>query len=130
MSATSATYARPAWRSWYKTKAWKLKRQRQLAAEPTCRHCASKGVTKAATIADHVEPHRGDPVKFWEGELQSLCKPCHDRWKQSLERRGYSREIGDDGWPCDRKHPGNNASAITIAPKRQCRPPPNVCPSS
>ncbi len=54
----------------------------------------------AATVADHVEPHRGDPVKFWEGRLQSLCKPCHDRDKQREENGGRPIvAIACDGWP-------------------------------
>ncbi|MFG1256325.1 HNH endonuclease signature motif containing protein [Xanthobacter flavus] len=39
-------------------------------------------------VCDHVRPHRGDPALFWdEGNLQTLCKPCHDGAKQSAERR-------------------------------------------
>ena len=54
----------------------------------------------AATVADHVEPHRGDHDKFWHGRLQSLCKPCHDRDKQREENGGRAIvAIGCDGWP-------------------------------
>jgi hypothetical protein len=35
--------------------------------------CLSEGKIVAARIADHIEPHRGDPIKFWTGALQSLC---------------------------------------------------------
>jgi 5-methylcytosine-specific restriction protein A len=32
-----------------------------------------------ATVVDHVVPHRGDPVLFWEeSNWQSQCQPCHD----------------------------------------------------
>lgn len=38
-------------------------------------------------VADHIIPHRGDEAKFWdEGNLQCLCKTCHDRDKQRAER--------------------------------------------
>lgn len=37
-------------------------------------------------VADHVTPHRGQEAMFWDaGNLQSLCKPCHDRIKQREE---------------------------------------------
>jgi 5-methylcytosine-specific restriction protein A len=62
------------------------------------------GKTRAANRADHVEPHREDPLKFWHGELQSLCAECHDREKQREEIHGFSRDIGDDGWPIDPRH--------------------------
>lgn len=37
--------------------------------------------TTAATLTDHVIPHRGDMTLFWNehGNWQSMCKHCHDR---------------------------------------------------
>jgi 5-methylcytosine-specific restriction protein A len=33
-----------------------------------------------------VIPHRGDPALFWpDANVQTLCKPCHDRRKQAEE---------------------------------------------
>jgi hypothetical protein len=32
-----------------------------------------------ATECDHIQPHRGDPVKFYSGPFQSLCKSCHSK---------------------------------------------------
>lgn len=78
--------ARP-WRKWYNSAAWKAKRERLLAAEPLCRMCPADS-KRWATVADHVLPHRGDHGLFWFGELQPLCKPCHDIRKQREERRG------------------------------------------
>jgi 5-methylcytosine-specific restriction enzyme A len=41
--------------------------------------CQAAGRLAAATVVDHIVPHRGDPVLFWdEGNWQSQCKPCHD----------------------------------------------------
>ena len=91
-------YSNPLWRN--------VLRPAQLAKEPTCRICRSKGRTTAATVADHVIPHRGEWSLFADPDnLQSLCKPCHDSEKQADERRGYSLACGVDGWPLDRKHP-------------------------
>lgn len=79
----------------------------QLRTHPLCATCLSRGVTTPATIADHVEPHRGDWNAFMLGKLQSLCKPCHDKDKRLLDLHGYSDDIGDDGWPLDPRHPAN-----------------------
>jgi hypothetical protein len=40
--------------------------------------CLSEGKIAAARIADHVEPHHNDPIKFWKGKLRSLCAHCHE----------------------------------------------------
>jgi 5-methylcytosine-specific restriction protein A len=39
----------------------------------------SPGRLEPAIIVDHIVPHRGDPVLFWdEGNWAAMCKPCHD----------------------------------------------------
>ena len=97
------------YRRWYKLAAWRRRARAQLQAFPSCAmHLAlSPPAVVRATIADHVEPHLGDYFRFWNGELQSLCKPCHDVKKQAEERRGFSLGIGEDGWPSDPRHPFN-----------------------
>lgn len=87
-----------AYRGWYKLARWRRIRAGQLAKEPLCRMCSVMGRVTAATICDHAEPHRGDPVKFWAGPFQSLCKTHHDGAKQAWERNDTA-EIGVDGWP-------------------------------
>ncbi len=67
--------------------------------------CSANGVLTAATIADHIIPHRGNKTAFWLGPLQSLCAAHHDRSKQQIETRGWSDEIGIDGYPTDPNHP-------------------------
>jgi hypothetical protein len=74
------------WRAWYGTARWRSKRAAQLADEPLCRSCAADGRVTAARVCDHVEPHRGDPRKFWDGATQSLCDNCHNAAKQREER--------------------------------------------
>lgn len=91
----------------YGTQRWKRRRLAQLQREPLCAMCLADGVTRVATVADHITPHRGDPHAFFAGRLQSLCAPHHDGAKQREERRGYSDEVGDDGWPLDPRHPAN-----------------------
>lgn len=48
--------------------------------------CATDGVVVAANTCDHIEPHRGNPEKFWNGPFQSLCEYHHNRDKQRAER--------------------------------------------
>jgi len=69
--------------------------------------CLVHGLVTPATLADHVTPHRGDWDEFLHGALQSLCTECHNTRKKADENRGYSRELGPDGWPSDPKHPAN-----------------------
>jgi hypothetical protein len=95
----------------YKTARWQRIRAAQLAAEPLCAICAKAGRVTVATVCDHIERHNGDPVKFWNGPFQSLCDGppwwCHRSTKQQLEVRGYSSEVGPDGYPIDPNHPAN-----------------------
>ena len=98
MAQPLRTDTREAWRLWYGRRSWRQRRADHLKAEPFCRFCLERGVYTAATVADHITPHRGDPTLF-AGPLQSLCKPCHDRDKQ-LEEHGRTPPGCDaDGWP-------------------------------
>ncbi len=59
-----------------------------LRENPLCAYCLREGVTEAATICDHIKPHRGDETLFWSGPFQSLCKTHHDSTKQREEHAG------------------------------------------
>ena len=59
---------------------WQRARRVYLAEHPWCvlvrddRPCG-----EPSTVVDHIVPHRGDPVLFWdETNWQATCKPCHD----------------------------------------------------
>lgn len=91
----------------YNTAAWRRKREAQLRDEPLCRFCAAQDKVTAATIADHVEPHRGDEDAFWNNELQSLCHYHHNTAKQRQEVWGYDSITDLDGYPLDPNHPSN-----------------------
>jgi 5-methylcytosine-specific restriction enzyme A len=89
-------------REWYQLESWRRRRLLQLRIEPLCALCLRRGLATPATIADHVEPVRGDPIAFATGQLQSLCKPCHDGDKRYYELHGRERAtIGVDGWPIE-----------------------------
>lgn len=84
---------------------WQKRREEQLRTHPLCRLCRDlRGKARAATVADHITPHRGDPVLF-EGPLQSLCAPCHSSWKQQMETSGRMRGSDRHGIPVDPNHP-------------------------
>ena len=92
----------------YSTRGWLELRSRQLRREPTCRLCREAGRVAPATVADHVEPHRGDRGKFYDASnLQSLCRAHHDSLKQKVEKRGLGFVPGSDpaGLPLDAGHP-------------------------
>ena len=93
------------YRHLYKTARWRTIREAQLSKSPFCVRCAEDGQTVAATVADHVVPHKGDLELFYFGELQSLCYRHHNSDKQSEEVRGYSTRVGADGFPLDLNHP-------------------------
>ncbi len=80
------------WRAWYNSARWKRLRMEVLeAALFTCQWlgCGRVEGDTALLVADHVVPHRGDEALFWDrGNLQCLCKDCHDTHKQRWERRG------------------------------------------
>ena len=94
-----------AWDHWYHIRRWQRRSKTQLRAHPLCAYCLERGLPVVATVTDHVEPHRGDWNSFWLGKVQSLCAPCHNSRKKTQEIRGYTTDIGEDGWPLDPRHP-------------------------
>lgn len=51
-----------------------------LAEHPLCVKCMERGVYTKATVVDHIIPHRGDRLLFWDkSNWQPLCKACHDK---------------------------------------------------
>ena len=94
------------WSHLYNSRAWRKRRADLLRHEPLCRYCLRVGRTTEATVADHVEPHKGDPVKF-AGPIQPLCASCHSSVKAREE--GGSGIIGHDlnGHPIDPGHHWN-----------------------
>lgn len=64
---------------------WQKARARFLRLHPLCVSCQKEGKFVKATVVDHITPHRGDPVLFWdENNWQPLCKVCHDNktWRE------------------------------------------------
>jgi 5-methylcytosine-specific restriction protein A len=74
--------------------------------------CAKAGRRTPATIADHIVPHRGDTMLFFDpSNLQSLCDIHHRSEKQRIEAGGNARApVGLDGWPLDPLRPSPTLS--------------------
>ena len=66
--------------------AWQQARLVHLNAHPLCVYCERDDRVTAASVVDHVIPHRGDMTLFWDrNNWQSLCRPCHDIVKKHEE---------------------------------------------
>jgi len=80
------------WRKWYTTARWRQLRIRIFERDGyTCQRpeCGRVEGNTSKLVADHREPHRGDEARFWdENGIWTLCKLCHDGWKQRLEQGG------------------------------------------
>lgn len=66
---------------------WQKARASFLSRSPLCVKCIEEGKVVAATVVDHIIPHRGDTALFWDSDnWQPLCKRHHDSAKQAEER--------------------------------------------
>ncbi len=69
------------------TSSWRVARRRFLKAHPLCVKCQQENRLMRATVVDHIKPHRGDAILFWdENNWQPLCKPCHDKKTMTEDR--------------------------------------------
>jgi 5-methylcytosine-specific restriction protein A len=71
---------------------WQKYRIAFLKKYPLCELCKEQGIVTAADVVDHIVPHKGDMIKFWDKtNHQSACVPCHNR-KTVLEDGGFGYE--------------------------------------
>ncbi|CQJ05243.1 HNH endonuclease [Yersinia bercovieri] len=95
---------------------WAKARAAFLRDNPLCVMCQQQGRIEAATVVDHIAPHRlkealmsGNVVQiakaqklFWDRKnWQSLCTPHHSSTKQRQEKSGYVVGCTADGMPID-----------------------------
>jgi 5-methylcytosine-specific restriction enzyme A len=77
---------------------WRIASKTYLANNPLCVECLKKQRLVAATVVDHIVPHKGNPALFWNRDnLQALCKRCHNRKTATSDSRwgrgaGISRD--------------------------------------
>lgn len=63
---------------------------------PLCLGCEAVGRLVATDCVDHVVPHKGDKVRFWERRnWQPSCRWHHDVIKQKLEGMFAKGQIGE-----------------------------------
>lgn len=94
---------------------WTKARNTFLLRNPLCRIHEQRGQVVAATVVDHIIPHKGDQALFWDtSNWQSLCKRCHDSTKQAEERGTLRVGCTSSGVPNDPRHHWNRAPS---APK-------------
>ncbi|MDZ7322047.1 HNH endonuclease [Kosakonia sacchari] len=95
---------------------WDKARRSFLRTHPLCVMCAQQGRTEAASVVDHIRPHKlkeainsGDRTAiaraqrlFWDTDnWQPLCKQHHDSTKQRMEKRGIVIGCDENGLPLD-----------------------------
>lgn len=75
------------------THRWRQARAAFLSEFPLCRECEKAGRLTAATVVDHVVPHKGSESLFWSrGNWQSLCASCHSV-KTATEDGGFGNAV-------------------------------------
>lgn len=90
----------------YNSHRWRKLRKQVLNEEPLCRMCQQIGRTMPSDTVDHIKEHHGDEALFWDrGNLQALCKMCHNSAKALKEKHGFASGCDDSGEPVDPDHP-------------------------
>lgn len=87
---------------------WRNYRVVFLREHPLCADHLARGMSVAATVVDHIIPHRGNEVLFWDtANHQALCAQCHSSAKQREERGKAKPGCNVDGIPMDSRHHWN-----------------------
>lgn len=73
-------------------------RKRRLAAEPLCRMCRAKGVTRAATVPDHIKPLAKGGTDT-DDNIRCLCAEHHREVTGEQFGHRTPHNTGVDGWP-------------------------------
>lgn len=85
---------------------WQRARRKHLRANPLCVCCQANGYIRAASLVDHIVPHRGDAALFRNSaNWQSLCAECHNKIKPVLERAYEAGKIAAEMLRLDRLLP-------------------------
>jgi hypothetical protein len=90
----------------YDSTRWRRARTVFLADNPLCNKCLQSGRDTASTVVDHITPHAGDAVRFWDRDnWQALCATCHSGVKRIEDNHGHTSACGADGLPVHPGHP-------------------------
>ena len=103
-------------RAWYHLARWRVGRRPQVLAEqPFCVECRKEGRIEESTEVDHIIPHNGDPVLFWDPEnLQGLCTSHHSQKTQREQSGGRGRTMSNRG----RARAGGEPAGLSAAGAR------------
>lgn len=79
----------PQVKKWLNSARYISSRKNFLNRNPLCKKCSTTIKPVLSNILDHVKPHKGDVVLFWDvNNWQALCKRCHDK-KTASEDGGF-----------------------------------------
>ena len=75
---------------------WQQARAGFLKSHPLCADHLKRGQVVAASVVDHITPHRGDQNLFWDkSNWQPLCQSCHNA-KTAREDGGFGNTRGGE----------------------------------
>jgi 5-methylcytosine-specific restriction protein A len=72
---------------WYKLRQW------YIQANPLCAHCLAQGITQPAQDVDHIVPISQGGDNLDPDNLQSLCRPCHNRKTRAQARNTHTIDL-------------------------------------
>jgi 5-methylcytosine-specific restriction protein A len=71
---------------------WRAARKRFLLDHPLCVECRRAGQITAATVVDHIVPHKGNISLFWDTHnWEAICKHHHDQ-KTASQDGGFGNK--------------------------------------
>ena len=74
-------------------RSWQKASKQYLNEHPLCVMCQAEGRYRKATVVDHIIPHRGVTLLFWDrGNWQALCKEHHDKKTGNEDSRPQYRD--------------------------------------
>ena len=73
---------------------WQRETEEFRRDNPLCIGCMAMGLQTRTTVIDHIIPHKGDKLLFWnKNNWQPACNWHHTAIKPELERRWFDKLI-------------------------------------
>jgi len=93
----------PTYKKWLRSSRWRTLRLQKLTEQPYCEDCLQAHRRTPATEVHHKQPVLSFPthherffMMFNPNNLQSLCKPCHDRKHNRKEQAQHQQERAEN----------------------------------
>lgn len=65
---------------------WRRESREFLRRNPLCADCLDENIVTAASVVDHIVPHRGDMKLFWKrSNWRALCDTHHSKKTAALD---------------------------------------------